>query len=248
MVGPYSCTVRRLWKYDSRTPSIPTQLGFSTSLFYRGESREGWAQRWGKALGVHVLETAIGLGPLQSSAPRGLSPQEPAASGSARTDPWDRQPIPRAGAEREGLAGFPGACPPAWCPIPFQNAPSPPGPACMVGAAVRTQGNTTAGSHLPSHLVLGALRSAPSPGLCGAGRGPGTASYQGELMGNAAVGWDLGTKAVRGEELVAVVVLDDLADGLQCHGVGAQLVWAHVVQGGGLRRDPCRAHTAPTSA
>lgn len=35
LVGPYSWTLRRLWKYASSTPSIPTQFGFSWFEFCR---------------------------------------------------------------------------------------------------------------------------------------------------------------------------------------------------------------------
>lgn len=62
-------------------------------------------------------------------------------------------------------------------------------------------------------------------------------------MGDLPVGRQLGSEAVRREEFVAVVILDDFADGLQSHGVRVHLVRTHVVQGGGLgrvtwRRDP----------
>lgn len=53
-------------------------------------------------------------------------------------------------------------------------------------------------------------------------------------MGDFAVGGQLSSEAVGGEELVAVVVLDDLADRLQGHGVGVHLVGAHIVEGSGL--------------
>lgn len=53
-------------------------------------------------------------------------------------------------------------------------------------------------------------------------------------MGDLAVRWDFGTKAIGREELVTVVVLDDFPHCLQCQGIGAQLVGARVVQRGGL--------------
>lgn len=59
-------------------------------------------------------------------------------------------------------------------------------------------------------------------------------AHQRKLVGDLAVRWDFGTKAVGREELVAVVVLDDFPHCLQCQGIGAQLVRAHVVQRGGL--------------
>lgn len=68
---------------------------------------------------------------------------------------------------------------------------------------------------------------------------PRSRAHQGELVGDLAIGWQLGSKAVGREELVAVVVLDDLPDGLECQGVCAQLVGAGVVQRGGLRWQPC---------
>lgn len=39
LVGPYSWTVRRLWKYASSTPSIPTQFGFSAFVFCNKETQ-----------------------------------------------------------------------------------------------------------------------------------------------------------------------------------------------------------------
>ena len=55
-------------------------------------------------------------------------------------------------------------------------------------------------------------------------------------MRDPSVGGKLGTKAQRGKHLIAVVVLDDLPDGAQGHGVVVQLVRAHVVERGGLGR------------
>lgn len=55
-------------------------------------------------------------------------------------------------------------------------------------------------------------------------------------MGDLPVGRQFGSEAVRREEFVAVVILDDFTDGLQSHGVRVHLVRTHVVQGGGLGR------------
>lgn len=46
----------------------------------------------------------------------------------------------------------------------------------------------------------------------------------------------LGAEAECRKHLVAVVVLDDLSDGPQRHGVVVEVVWAHVVERGGLGR------------
>lgn len=59
-------------------------------------------------------------------------------------------------------------------------------------------------------------------------------THQGKLMGHPSVRRQFGSEAKCWEHLVAVVVLNDLADCLQGHGVGIQLVRAHVVQRGGL--------------
>lgn len=59
-------------------------------------------------------------------------------------------------------------------------------------------------------------------------------SYQGKLVGDPSVRWQLGSKPQSGKHLIAVVVLDDFSDCLQGHGVGIQLVGTHVVEGGGL--------------
>ena len=64
-------------------------------------------------------------------------------------------------------------------------------------------------------------------------------AHQCKLMGDPAVRGKLGTEAQRREHLVAVVVLDDVTHGLQRHGVGVQLIRAHVVEGGGLGRVTC---------
>ena len=60
--------------------------------------------------------------------------------------------------------------------------------------------------------------------------------HQGKLVRDPSVWWKLGTKAQRRKHLVAVVVLDDLSDSPQRHGVVIQLVWAHVMERGGLGR------------
>lgn len=69
--------------------------------------------------------------------------------------------------------------------------------------------------------------------------------HQWECVGDLSVRGQLGSKAVRREEFVAVVILDDLANSLQSHGVRVHLVRTHVVQGGGLGRVTWRrdAHT-----
>lgn len=84
------------------------------------------------------------------------------------------------------------------------------------------------------------LHPQPCPAV---GLPPSPGAHQGELVGDLAVGRQLGAEAVGGEELVAVVVLDDLPNGLERQGIGAELVGAGVVQRGGLRRHPCG--TAP---
>lgn len=55
-------------------------------------------------------------------------------------------------------------------------------------------------------------------------------------MRDLSVGGQLGSEAVRREEFVAVVILDDFTYGLQRHGVRVHLVRTHVVQGRGLGR------------
>lgn len=60
--------------------------------------------------------------------------------------------------------------------------------------------------------------------------------HQGKLVRDPSVWGKLGTEAQCRKHLVAVVVLDDLSDGPQCHGVVIQLVWAHVMERGGLGR------------
>lgn len=49
-------------------------------------------------------------------------------------------------------------------------------------------------------------------------------------MRDLSVRWEFGSKAVRGEEFVTVVVLDDFPYGFEGHGVRIQLVWVHVVE------------------
>lgn len=71
--------------------------------------------------------------------------------------------------------------------------------------------------------------------------------YQGELVGDPSLWGQLGPKAVSWEELVTVIVLDDLSHCLEGHGIGAELVGTHVVQGGRLQRIPCRDTGTPAS-
>lgn len=70
------------------------------------------------------------------------------------------------------------------------------------------------------------LQPLPSPGKA--------RTYQRELVGHLAIWWNFGSKAVGGEKFVTVIILDDLTNCLQRHGIGAELVWAHVVERGGL--------------
>lgn len=49
-------------------------------------------------------------------------------------------------------------------------------------------------------------------------------------MGHPSIGWQFGSKAKCREHLITVVVLNYLSDCLQSHGVGIQLVGAHVVE------------------
>lgn len=58
--------------------------------------------------------------------------------------------------------------------------------------------------------------------------------HQRELVGHPSIGGQFCPKAQSREHLVAVVVLNDLPDGLQRHGVSVQLVGVHVVQRGWL--------------
>lgn len=55
-------------------------------------------------------------------------------------------------------------------------------------------------------------------------------------MGDFAIGRQFGSKSICWEELVAVIVLNDLSNCLQCHSVGVHLIWTHVMQGGWLSR------------
>lgn len=63
--------------------------------------------------------------------------------------------------------------------------------------------------------------------------------YQWELMWHPSIRGQFGSKAESGEHLVAVVVLNDLPNSLQSHGVCVELVGVHVVQGRGLRGVTC---------
>lgn len=60
--------------------------------------------------------------------------------------------------------------------------------------------------------------------------------YQRELVGHPAVRGQFGSEAQRGEHLIAVIVLNDLAHRLQRHGVGVHLIRVHIVQRRGLGR------------
>ena len=61
-------------------------------------------------------------------------------------------------------------------------------------------------------------------------------AYQWEGVGDLAIRRQFRSEAVRWEEFVTVVVLDDLPHCLQSHGVRIHLVRTHVMQGGGLGR------------
>lgn len=54
--------------------------------------------------------------------------------------------------------------------------------------------------------------------------------HQWKLVGHPSIRGQFGAEAQSRKHLVAVVVLNDLPDGLQCHGVSVQLVGVHVVQ------------------
>lgn len=60
--------------------------------------------------------------------------------------------------------------------------------------------------------------------------------HQGKLVRDPPIRWKLGAEAQCRKHLVAVVVLDDLSDGSQRHGVVVQMVRAHVMERGGLGR------------
>lgn len=61
-----------------------------------------------------------------------------------------------------------------------------------------------------------------------------TRLHQRELMWHPSIWGQFGSEAQSREHLVAVVVLNDLPDGLQRHGVSVELVGVHVVQRGWL--------------
>lgn len=63
--------------------------------------------------------------------------------------------------------------------------------------------------------------------------------HQWKLMWHPSIRRQFGSKAQSGEHLVTVVVLNDLPNSLQCHGVGVQLVGVHVVQRSWLWRVTC---------
>ena len=63
-------------------------------------------------------------------------------------------------------------------------------------------------------------------------------THQGKLMRDSPVRWQFCSEAKSGEHLIAVVVLYNLPDRLQGHGIGVELVWVHVVQRCGLGRVP----------
>lgn len=71
-----------------------------------------------------------------------------------------------------------------------------------------------------------------------------TFPHQGKLVGDTPIWWELGTESQRRKQLVAVVVLDDLPDGAQGHGVVIQLVRAHVMERGGLGWVACAPNIA----
>lgn len=61
-------------------------------------------------------------------------------------------------------------------------------------------------------------------------------------MRDSSVWGQLGTEAQGGKHLVAVIVLNDLADGSQGHGVVVHLIRTHVMQRGGLGRVACNTN------
>lgn len=58
-------------------------------------------------------------------------------------------------------------------------------------------------------------------------------------MRDSSVRGQFGSEAQGGEHLVTVVVLNDLPDGSEGHGVVVHLIRAHVMQRGGLGRVAC---------
>lgn len=63
--------------------------------------------------------------------------------------------------------------------------------------------------------------------------------HQRKLVRDSSVWGQFGSKAQGGKHLVTVIVLDDLPDGSQGHGVVVHLIRAHVMQRGGLGRVAC---------
>lgn len=59
-------------------------------------------------------------------------------------------------------------------------------------------------------------------------------SYQGKLMWDPSIRWQLGSKAQSGKHFITIIVLDDFSNCLQGHSIGIQLVGAHVMKGSGL--------------
>lgn len=59
-------------------------------------------------------------------------------------------------------------------------------------------------------------------------------------MRHMAIRWYFGSKSECWEHFVTVIVLDDLADSLQCHSVCIELVRIHVVKGSRLRGISCQ--------
>lgn len=62
-------------------------------------------------------------------------------------------------------------------------------------------------------------------------------------MRDSSVRGQFGSEAQGGEHLVTVVVLNDLPDGSEGHGVVVHLIRAHVMQRGGLGRVACDPRT-----
>lgn len=59
-------------------------------------------------------------------------------------------------------------------------------------------------------------------------------TYQGKFMRDPSIRWQLGSKPQGRKHFITVIVLDDFSNCLQGHGIGIQLVGAHVVEGSGL--------------